>query len=109
MAVLAFVKSENVFLKIMKGDGSNLLDEDEEEGYVDYALYSTFRPSDLGIDAELEMELVDEGGQVMLKKPKPALKVLPTAYEMAFDKKYKKNDVIILMDDKEEGYGLLYA
>lgn len=102
MAILAFVKSENVFLKVMKGDGGNLLDEDEEEGYVDYALYSTFRPSDLGIDTELEMELVDEGGQVMLKKPEPALKVLPRAYEMAFDKKYKKSDVIILMNDEED-------
>ena len=102
MAVLAFVKSENVFLKIMEGNGENLLDEDEEEGYVDYVLYSTFRPADLGFDTELEMELVDSGGQVMLKKPTPALKTLPTCYRMAFNKKYKKNDVIVLMDDNKE-------
>ena len=28
MAILAFVKSENVFLKIMEGNGENLLDEE---------------------------------------------------------------------------------
>lgn len=47
------------------------------EGYVDYVLWSTFRPEYLDIDQELEMECLDSG--MVLSKS------LVTAAEMLAD------------------------
>ena len=101
MAILAFVKSEKVFLKIQEGTGDNLLDEDEEEGYVDYVLWSTFKTGSLGIDSELEMECIDSGKLLMKKICNDVRKTLPRCYKLAFDKKYKASDVVIVGNDNE--------
>ena len=61
MALLAWVKSRKMFLKIQEGTGDNLLAEDRAEGYVDYVLWSTFRAGELGIDELLEPELAEVG------------------------------------------------
>ena len=44
MAVLIWIKSKKAFLKIQEGIGDNLLKEDKDNGFVDYVLWSTFRP-----------------------------------------------------------------
>ncbi len=61
MAILAWAKAEGVFIKVQEGIGDNLMREDRAEGYVDYVLWSTFRPEYLDIDQELEMECLDSG------------------------------------------------
>ena len=38
MAVLTWIKSRKLFLKIQEGTGDNLLREDRAAGYVDYVL-----------------------------------------------------------------------
>ena len=54
------------FLKIQPGTGDNLHREDRALGYIDYVLWSTFKPLDLGIDGELDMGCLDSG-MVLLK------------------------------------------
>jgi len=66
-AFLYFVPSKGEFLKTQPGTGDNLLREDIAEGYTDYILWSTFKPVDLGIDGELEMECLDSG-MLLLKE-----------------------------------------
>ena len=65
-ALLYFIPSRGEFLKIQPGTGDNLLREDRALGYTDYVLWSTFKPLDLGIDGELDMECLDSG-MVMMK------------------------------------------
>lgn len=65
-ALLYFIPSRGEFLKIQPGTGDNLLREDRALGYTDYVLWSTFKPLDLGIDGELDMECLDSG-MVLLK------------------------------------------
>ena len=55
VAILAWLKSKKTFLKVQSGTGDNLLKEDIREGYVDYYLWSTFRPDCIDIDDELDM------------------------------------------------------
>lgn len=64
--LLYFIPSRGEFLKIQPGTGDNLLREDRALGYTDYVLWSTFRPLDLGIDGELDMECLDSG-MLMIK------------------------------------------
>lgn len=65
-AKLYFIPKKREFLKIQPGTCDNRLPEDIAEGYTDYALWSTFKPLDLGIDGELDMECLDSG-MVMIK------------------------------------------
>lgn len=96
-ASLSWIKSKQVFLKIQAGTGDNLQQEDIQKGFVDYCLWSTFKPECIDIDGELDMECLD-GGMVLSKEyftPKTALE---SCYREAFDKDYNGNDVIILQE-----------
>ena len=105
MDILAWIKSRKVFLKIQEGTGDNLLPDDINDGYVDYVLWSVFRPSDLGIDSELEMECLN-GGMVMDKQEMPGETALPACYTDAFNIPFDEDDVSLLFtsdDIVEEG------
>ena len=69
-AILAWIKSKKAFLKIQAGTGDNLLKEYIREGYVDYWLWSTFRPECIDIDGELDMECLDSGMVLFREKLK---------------------------------------
>ncbi len=98
MAVLTWINSKKVFLKIQEGIGDNLLREDKDNGYIDYVLWSTFRPLDIDIDGELEMECIDSG-MLMSKEPMSARGSTPDCYYDAFRTPYDESDVIELMED----------
>lgn len=100
MALLAWIKSRKVFLKIQKGTGDNLSAEDVADGMVDYVLWSMFRPDALGLDETLEMSLVD-GGMLMFKSPTTPLESLPECYVAAFDDPYDKSDVSLLLQEED--------
>lgn len=97
MALLAWVNSEKVFLKIQEGTGDNLSPEDIEDGATDYVLWSTFRPESLVIDEELNMELEDSG-MILLTRHVPARKAVKRCYLQAFGKRMKEGDVQILVE-----------
>ena len=98
MAVLAWIKSRQMFLKIQEGCGDALAVEDRNEGMEDYVLWSTFRPDCLDIDETLTMELLD-GGMLMFKSIISAIDALPDCYATVFGKPYDESDVIILLQD----------
>ena len=106
MALLAWIKSQKVFLKIQEGTGDNLSAEDVADGMTDYVLWSVFRPADLDLDETLEMSLVD-GGMLMFKSPTTPLESLPECYAAAFDRPYDEIDVTLLLqkEDLEERGG----
>ena len=83
MAVLTWIKSKETFLKIQKGIGDNLLREDMDNGYVDYVLWSTFKPLDIDLDGELEMACVDSG-MLMSKDAMSARGSIADCYYNAF-------------------------
>ncbi len=83
MAVLAWVKSKGVFIKVQEGIGDNLTREDRAEGFVDYALWSTFRPECLDLDGELTMECLDSG-MTLFRRPHSARAALPACCRAAF-------------------------
>lgn len=93
-AILAWIKSKKAFLKIQAGTGDNLLKEDIREGYVDYCLWSTFRPECIDIDSELEMECLDSG-MVMFRENCTPGEALESSYRQAFG----KDDVAVLMEE----------
>ena len=99
MAVLAFVKSENVFLKVQGGTGDNLSSEDIADGFVDYVLWSIFRPESLGVDGELNMECFD-GGMLMSKGKTTAEQELESCYHEAFGHEAPLGDILLLMAEK---------
>ena len=98
-ALLAWVKSEKVFLKIQPGTGDNLLEEDIREGFTDYCLWSTFRPECIDTDGELDMECLD-AGMFLFKEYYDAKMALEASYQQAFEKDYDDNDVVVLMEEK---------
>ncbi len=98
MAVLTWIKSKKAFLKIQEGIGDNLLREDRDNGYVDYVLWSTFRPLDIDLDGELEMECIDSG-MLMGKEAMSARGSIPNCYYDAFRIPYDESDVVELMED----------
>ena len=98
-ASLSWVKSAKVFLKIQAGTGDNLLKEDIREGFVDYCLWSTFRPESIDIDDELDMECLD-AGMFLFKEYYDAKMALEACYQQAFEKDYDKDDVVVLMEEK---------
>ena len=97
-ASLSWIKSKQVFLKIQAGTGDNLLKEDIQKGFVDYCLWSTFKPENIDIDGELNMESIDSG-MVMFKKCADAKTALQACYKEAFGKEYDGNYVIVLMKE----------
>lgn len=115
-ALLLWSSRHKRLLKIQKGTGDNLTDEDVEAGYVDYVLYSVFKFGDIGLDGELELEL-ESDGQMMTTAEVTNLKdEVPAVYGMAFDAAEWNNDDLILLkkdfggraddDDDEEGVRL---
>ena len=99
--LLAWIKSEEVFLKITEGSGDNLSDEDIEQGLNFYVLWSTFEldKDSLEIDEEMEVHLSDSG-ELDMKKKVSLKKALPDVYEMAFNKQYSKDDIIFIKGSK---------
>lgn len=79
--VFVYVPSVRQILRVAEGNGSNLLEEDEEQGYVDYIYYDQY---------ELDAEMTNcDGGQVMLTelfrdKFKSTLDAVPAALDMAY-------------------------
>ena len=56
-------ENHDTYIHVTEGDGTNLLDEDEKEGYVDYIYYTVFDSlHDIHSDNE------SDGGQIMLKQ-----------------------------------------
>ena len=56
-------EAHDCFIHVTEGDGTNLLDEDEKEGYVDYIYYTVFDSlHDILCNEE------SDGGQIMLKQ-----------------------------------------
>ena len=101
MALLTFANKQKTFLKIQQGSGDGLSYEDITEGYGYYVLWSTFRPNSLCIDEELEMELID-GGMQLYREEHTCEDALPDCYKQAFQEKYSRNAVTILMSEAEQ-------
>ena len=86
-ASLSWIKSKQVFLKIQAGTGDNLQQEDIQKGFVDYCLWSTFKPENIDIDGELDMECLD-GGMVLFKECADAKTALKACYKEALGDVY---------------------
>ena len=78
--------------------GDNLSPEDIADGFVDYVLWSTFRPESLGIDGELNMNSIDSG-MLMTKEPTTAEKELDDCYCEAFGHQPPEDDILPLMTE----------
>lgn len=79
--VYIYVPSEQQILKISEGSGDNLLDEDIDNGYVDYIYYEQY-------SREYGFPEVD-GGMVMLtelfrEKYESTKECIPAVLDMAF-------------------------
>lgn len=59
---MAYVKDAGIILIAHEGDGSNLLPEDIEAGYVDYIYYTTYEADSWGIEEA-------DGGMLLLTVP----------------------------------------
>ena len=95
-ASLSWIKSKQVFLKIQAGTGDNLQQEDIQKGFVDYCLWSTFKPENIDIDGELDMESIDSG-MVLSKEYFTPNTALESCYCEAFGADFDGNDITILM------------
>ncbi len=95
-AQLVWIKSKNIFLKVQEGVGDNLSSEDINKGYVDYCLWSTFKPECIDIDGELDMECLDSG-EITFKESFNSEKALRDSYEFACGKKYNACDIVVLV------------
>ena len=95
-AILAWLKSKKTFLKVQSGTGDNLLEEDIREGYVDYCLWSTFRPDCIDTDGELDMICLDSG-MTLFKDSPDAMTALRACYAHAFGDAYDESDVTVLL------------
>lgn len=98
MALLAWEKEKQIFLKVQAGTGDDLLHEDREQGYVDYVLWSIFEPDDLELDSELTMNCIGNG-MVMTKSPTSELDALDACCRDAFNASPK--NLVILMKNEE--------
>ena len=101
VAILAWLKGKKTFLKVQAGTGDNLHDEDIREGFVDYCLWSTFRPESIDTDGELDMECLDSG-MVLFRESCTPQAALESSYQQAFGTDFDRNDVIILMRGNDE-------
>ena len=104
MAYVAWIKSKKLLLKVQEGIGDNLLHEDIQRGYVDYVLWSTFRPDYLDTDEELPLSYV-EGGMALYKQELSIdnfiEKSLPAAYEQAVESPYLASDCELLWTESD--------
>ena len=84
---------ETAVLHITEGDGTNLSEEDGEEGYVDYIYYDVYRAvpfleaMSLAYDENAAQDLIDDGGMVLLKEPYSSLtaeSIVSRALNLAF-------------------------
>ena len=101
MAILAWVNSKKVFLKIQKGTGSNLSREDIAKGFTSYFLWSTFEPGELDIDETLDMDLSDSG-MLLCRDDLSVDSVLQGCYEQATGESFNVADVFLLLETKED-------
>lgn len=60
-SIFIFVPEAGQIIKISEGSGDNLLQEDMDEGYVDYIYYEQY-----GLDVDLREV---DGGMVLLTEP----------------------------------------
>ena len=97
-AILAWLKSKKTFLKVQSGTGDNLLEEDIREGYVDYCLWSTFRPESIDTDGELDMICLDSGMVLFRENCTPG-EALESSYRQAFGTDFDKDDIAVLMEE----------
>ena len=100
-AILAWLKGKKTFLKVQSGTGDNLHEEDIREGFVDYCLWSTFRPESIDTDGELDMTCLD-GGMILFRESCTPQAALESSYQQAFGTDFDRNDVIILMRGNDE-------
>ena len=99
MAYVAWIKSKKLLLKVQEGTGDNLLHEDIQRGYVDYVLWSTFRPDYLDTDEELPLFCVESGMALYtyeLLADSFIQDTLPAAYEQAVESPYQASDCELL-------------
>jgi hypothetical protein len=97
MAVLLWVRSKKLFLKIQEGTGDALSVEDVANGFSYYVLWSIFRPTELDIDEELELDCVDSG-MMMYKNDVAIGDTVADCYKQAFGNECIDGDVITLID-----------
>lgn len=97
MAVLLWVRSKKLFLKIQEGTGDALSVEDVADGFSYYVLWSTFRPAELDIDEELELDSVDSG-MMMYKSEVAIVDTVADCHKQAFGNECIDGDVITLIN-----------
>lgn len=98
VAILAWLKGKKTFLKVQSGTGDNLHEEDIREGFVDYCLWSTFRPESIDTDGELDMECLD-GGMFLFRESPDAMAALRACYTQATGDAYDEDDVTVLLEE----------
>jgi hypothetical protein len=98
MALLAWVKSKQAFLKIQEGTGDNLSQADIDAGMVDYVLWSVFKPECIDLDEELPLEYL-RGGMLMDSEPITAKSALSACLKVAFEDEIDLADVLVLLND----------
>lgn len=79
--VYIYVPSMGQIIRIAEGNGMNLLEEDIQDGYVDYIYYDQY-------ERDIDLPEVD-GGQIMLDTPfreifKNTEECIPRVLEMAY-------------------------
>ena len=97
MAILLWVRSKKLFLKIQEGTGDALSMEEVANGFSYYVLWSTFRPTELDIDEELDLDCVDSG-MMMYKRDVAVGDTVADCYKQAFGNECIDGDVITLID-----------
>jgi len=100
MAILSWVKSRQVFFKVQEGTGDNLSEADRAAGFVDYCLWSVFKPECLDLDGELPLPCID-GGMLMDKVPLTAEKAFLGCLRQAFGEAIDPCGVLVLLDDAD--------
>ena len=98
VAILAWVKGKKTFLKVQSGTCDNLHEEDIREGFVDYCLWSTFRPESIDTDGELDMACLD-GGMFLFRESPDAMAALRACYTQATGDAYDEDDVTVLLEE----------
>ena len=100
MALLAWIESRKVFLKVQQGTGDNLSPEDLAAGFSDYVLWSTFRPACLDLDQTMDMELVDSG-MVMSQTRVSSENAVEDCCRQAFGAPLPDGDASVLLTEPE--------
>ena len=89
--ITVYIPELQEFMYVSEGTGENLLQEDINEGYVDYVYIETYSYEGGCMDTLVE----EEGGQMMLKEPFDEVytdstgeKLLADAMKFIYDKKF---------------------